>query len=72
LSNYAVAAPASSGRNEGSRAAFREYAERQQADTKAVLQILVQPTPPDQALSTATNPVTATFSPFASTSDSQI
>jgi len=48
---------------------FREQAERQQADMKAMLQLLEKPAQSGQVFQPATTSATPTFSPFDSTSE---
>jgi len=48
---------------------FREQPERQQADMKAMLQLLTKPAQSGQVLQPATSSATPTFSPFDSTSE---
>jgi len=54
---------------EGQDQRFREQAERQQADMKAMLQLLAKPAQTGQVLPSATTSTTPTFSPFDSTSE---
>jgi len=46
---------------------FREQADRQQADMKAMLQLFAKPAPSGQVLQTASTSATPPFSPFDST-----